>query len=65
MISTAVVNYPVYNIYKLLSQTLDIQPRFILQFVVYCIVFTVSIHLFTAIPNKNHYYYHYYYYAGS
>jgi len=32
MISTAVVNYYI----KLLSETLDINPRFVLQFVVYC-----------------------------
>lgn len=32
--------------------TLDINTRFILQFVDYCILFTVSIQLCAAIPNK-------------
>ena len=50
MISTAVCE--LCTIYKLLSQTLDINARFVLQFVVYCILFTVSIQLFAAIPNK-------------
>jgi len=59
MSSTAVVNHIL--VYKLLSQTLDINPRFVLQFVVYCILFIVSIQLLL-LHQINHYYYYYYFF---
>ena len=43
------------TIYKLLSQTLDINPRFVLSFAVYCIQFIVSIKLLL-LYQINHYY---------
>jgi len=55
MVDTGVVNYVLYI--NLLPQTLDIKPRFILQFVVYCILLIVSIQLLL-LYQINHYYYY-------
>ena len=45
------------TIYKLLSQTLDINHRFVQQFVVYCILFIVPIQLLQLYQINHHYYY--------
>jgi len=54
IVSTAVVNYVLYI--NLLPQTLDIKPRFALQFVVYCILLIVSIQLLLLYQINRYYY---------